>query len=172
MNTTNFIEACFTQNALIAENSPLTESDVISSLLSVFRSKYKCNIVSWDPTNPAYPTYMFLGGDRGILAYVQFNYVFSNDCFTPDLLRMNSISVMQTIAKADSHLDRPVFFIHLINTADKTALLFETNEQIKDRWHQTNFSSDTYIPVVEEMGTVDNLLEIWTDLKKNSVRFY
>lgn len=173
MDAITFIEACLPpyQTKFSESVEPIAEDSMVSALLYILKKNYKFNIVKWEPSNCAYPEYMFLGTDRGILAYIKFNYVSSVSRFDLEMLKMSSRSVMQTIAKADSHLDRPVFFVHIINTADEKKLLFETNEQIKDRWLKTGFADSRYIPIIEEMGSAENLLSILAELKNNNVHF-
>ena len=87
------------------------------------------------------------------------------------MLNMNSHSVLRVLQKADSHLDRPVFYVYIIVCEDIKGIYFETNEQIKDRWFQTGFTDRVYTPIFLEMGTVSNLFEVMNDLKKHGVRF-
>jgi hypothetical protein len=178
MSATDFIENCLAENEIPTlfscpyEFCSFDEDAVIESFIRLFQTRYKMNIVPWTPSNLAYPNYMLLGGDRGILAYIRFAYIESRSAFEAGLLSTPSMPVLQTITKAESHLDRPVFFISLINCQDKCEIRFETNEQIKDRWLNTGFSDPTYCPIYEEMGDANDLLNIWNDLKKNSVHFY
>ena len=113
---------------------------------------------------------MFLGGDRGILAYISFRYIHSPSSITSEDISWESKEVLKTVRVASSQLDRPVFYIYLINTADRIGIYFETDEQIRDRWLSTGFSSDIYTPVTAEMGDFQNLLSILLDLKRNSVK--
>ena len=113
---------------------------------------------------------MFLGSDRGILAYISFRYIYSHSGITPDDISWKSREVLKTVRTAFSQLDRPVFYIYLINTADCIGIYFETDEQIRNRWLSTDFSSDIYTPVTAEMGDFQNLLSILLDLKRNSVK--
>ncbi len=178
MSATDFIEKCLVEheNPTLFSNSfdfcSLAECEIVDAFIRICQTNYKLNIVPWTPNNSAYPRYMLLGGDRGILAYIRFIYIESPATFAPKQLSIPSFPVLQTIAKAESHLDRPVFFIYFINVPDKCEMRFETNEQIKDRWLSSGFSSSVYCPVYEEMGDANNLLAMWNNLKKNSVRFY
>ncbi len=174
----SFAELCFGSQLLQTELSfeqcdkaELTECDVVCAVISFLRSRYRFNVVEWQPDSPAYPKYMFLGGDRGILAYVQFNYVMSEQTLSPELLSMSAEALTDTVAKAYSCLDRPVFFVHIINTADTKAVLFETDEQIRDRCFRKGVHSSVYCPVLDEMGTAQELIKLWSDIKKNGVRF-
>ena len=67
-------------------------------------------------------------------------------------------------------MDRPVFFVYIINTTNVKGVFFETNEQIKNRWLNENFNAPTYTPIFDEMGNMSNLIDIFIDLKKNNVR--
>ena len=178
MRATEFIETCLAESGMPTlfscphEFCPLDKDSVIDTFIRFFQTRYKMNIVLWTPSNLAYPNYMLLGGDKGILAYIRFAYIESPSAFEANLLSTPSLPVLQTITKAESHLDRPVFFISLINCQDKCEIRFETNEQIKDRWLNTGFSAPAYCPKYEEMGDAHDLLNIWNDLKKNGVHFY
>lgn len=178
MDAIEFIEKCLENDenpslfACAHSFCLLPKSEVIAAFINIFRTKYKTNIVSWTPTNPAYPKYMLLGSDKGILAYVCFSYAESQNGFDTRMLGTDSAALLQTITDANSQLDRPVFFVSMINTPDKSEILFETNEQIKDRWLSAGFSDPVYYPAYEEMGDVENLLRMWIDLKKNNVHFH
>ena len=175
MSEQEFISFCCSstmQLPLTMSSNDICTSDtgIIDYFIQYMKSKYKINIVSWEPSLRAYPNYMFLGSDRGILAYISFRYIYSHSSITPDDISWKSREVLKTVRAAFSQLDRPVFYIYLINTADCIGIYFETDEQIRNRWLSTDFSSDIYTPVTAEMGDFQNLLSILLDLKRNSVK--
>lgn len=172
----DYIENCFFQynNQLSFDVQDREESfsqdEILRQFLMFIKKKMKFSIVDWKPTHKEYPSYMFLSGDKGILAYVDFKYVESDEPFSDSDLACDSKMLLKTLCSADSQLDRPVFFVYILNYRDKQGIYFETNEQIKDRWFKSSYSSKYYIPDVDEMGDVNNLIAIWNDLKKNNVR--
>ena len=175
MSGQEFISFCCSptmQLPLVMDNADICTSDtgIIDYFIQYMKTKYKINIVAWEPSSCAYPNYMFLGGDRGILAYISFRYIHSPSSITSEDISWESKEVLKTVCVASSQLDRPVFYIYLINTADRIGIYFETDEQIRDRWLSTGFSSDIYTPVTAEMGDFQNLLSILLDLKRNSVK--
>ena len=149
--------------------SPSPE-EVISSFIATLKSKQKINITKWEAPCAEYPEYMLLAGDRGILAYLNIKYIESDSLFQESYLTEDSRSTLGYITKSISHLDRPVFFVYIINTTNVNGVYFETNEQIKNRWLSANFNESTYTPIFDEMGDLSNLIAIFTDLKKNNVR--
>ncbi len=166
MSGQEFISFCCSSTVpLILDNADIctSETDIIDCFIQYMKTEYKINIVAWEPSSSAYPNYMFLGGDRGILAYISFRYIHSSSSITLDDISWKSKEVLKTVCAASSQLDRPVFYIYLINTADRIGIYFETDEQIRDRWLSTDFSSDIYTPVTAEMGDFQNLLSIFLD---------
>ncbi len=176
MCTADFIENCFSQssNQLSFNTSnkriSFSENEILDQFLADIKKKMKFSIVAWQPTRREFPTYMLLSGDKGILAYINFKYMESENNFSESELACNSELLLKTLRSADSQLDRPVFFIYMLNYRDKQGIFFETNEQIKDRWFKNSYSSENYIPVADEMGDFNNLITIWNDLKRNNVR--
>ena len=113
---------------------------------------------------------MFLGGDRGILAYVQFKIInHSTQTYATDLNDM-----LKVVSCAESELDRPVFFVYIDEATD--SITFETNEQIKDRLYYDESSVDLkkrwYIPEKQDVGDFNNLIRVFSELKTQSVRFH
>ncbi|MBR0444043.1 MAG: hypothetical protein IJK14_01520 [Clostridia bacterium] len=157
----------------IVDDGPVefNSENLIEAFIRFCRSQHKLNIIKWNPPSEGYPDYMLLGGDKGILGYILFSCVVSDKAFSECMLNMNSHSVLRVLQKADSHLDRPVFYVYIIVCEDIKGIYFETNEQIKDRWFQTGFTDRVYTPIFLEMGTVSNLFEVMNDLKKHGVRF-
>ena len=141
-------------------------ADELNSLL---KQRYRLNIVKWNPTSDAYPEYMLLGGDRGILAYVKYVYKEINSSADEVPVLLNSDDVLRTVSSAISDLNRPVFFVYMIKSDSMMHILFETDEQIRDRWFETSFSDDMYCPIINEAGSFENLISILLDLKKNNV---
>ncbi|MBQ7975847.1 MAG: hypothetical protein IJ300_09215 [Clostridia bacterium] len=172
----DFVENCFQSlnnqiSFTISDfDENFSEEEVLEQLLNLLKKKLKISIINWQPSHKEYPSYMFLGGDRGILAYVDFKYIQSEENFSDSNIVCDSQLILKTLRAADSQLDRPVFFVYMLNCRDKQGIYFETNEQIKDRWFRNLYSSKYYAPVVDEMGDFNNLIALWTDLKKNNVK--
>lgn len=172
----DYIQMCFAQSDnqlsfdMQSKNEFFSETEILESFLMFIKKKMKFSIVNWEPPHKEYPSYMFLSGDKGILAYVDFKYAESDEKFSDSELACDSELLLETLRSADSQLDRPVFFVYILNYRDKQGIYFETNEQIKDRWFKKPHLSKNYVPVVDEMGDLDNLIEIWNDLKRNNVR--
>lgn len=172
----DYIENCFSQSKnqstfdVQSKEEPFSQEEVLEQFLTFIKKKMKFSIVNWEPPHKEYPSHMFLSGDKGILAYVDFKYMESDDNFSEVELACDSKSLLDTLRSADSQLDRPIFFVYMLNYRNKQGIYFETNEQIKDRWFNSSYSSESYIPVIDEMGDFNNLITIWNDLKKNNVR--
>lgn len=176
MCAADFIENCFLQSDnqisfdVTKGFDSFSEEEVLEQFLTNIKKKMKISIVDWNPPRKEYPSHMFLSGDKGILAYISFKYIESDGNFSDSELACNSGLLLRTLCSADSQLDRPIFFVYMLNYRDKQGIFFETNEQIKDRLFQNSYSSEYYIPVFDEMGDFNNLIAIWKELKKNNVR--
>ena len=176
MSKLDYIENCYLRSNnqisfdVKSKEESFSEDEVLEQFLMFIKRKMRFSIVNWEPTHKEYPSHMFLSGDKGILAYIDFKYVESKESFSDSELACDSKLLLETLRSADSQLDRPVFFVYMLNCRDKQGIYFETNEQIKDRWFKNACSSEYYIPVVDEMGDFNNLIAIWNDLKKNNVR--
>lgn len=173
----DYIENCFLQSNnrissfdVRGKEDAFSKEEVLEQFIVFIKKKMRLSIIGWEPTRRAYPSHIFLSGDKGILAYVDFKYAASKEDFSDEELACDSELLLETLRSADSQLDRPVFFVYMLNYRDKQGIYFETNEQIKDRWFKNSCLSESYIPVIEEMGDFNNLIEIWNDLKKNNVR--
>ena len=172
----DYIENWFLQSSnqisfdMQSKEESFSEDEILEQFLMFIKKKMKFSIVDWEPPHKEYPSHMFLSGDKSILAYVDFKYSESNNPFSDSELACDSKMLLETLRSADSQLDRPVFFVYMLNYRDKQGIFFETNEQIKDRWFKNSYSSKYYVPVVDEMGDFNNLITIWNDLKKNNVR--
>lgn len=154
----------------ISVNEKFSEEEIVSGFLEYLKKKNKFSIINWEPCKEEYPHYMFLSGDKGILAYLDFQYVESDTSFSEEQIHINSEILLSKLRAADSQLDRPIFFVYFLNCIDKHGIYFETNEQIKDRWFQNCIKSDIYHPIFDEMGDYENLISILTDLRHSSVR--
>lgn len=156
----------FTTNTFNLESS-------IDDFIKMIKSKCKMKISKWNKTNPNYPDYLLLAGDKGILAYLVFDTLFI-DNETPEYLNLKY--VIKYISIAESELDRPIFFIHFLQFGDLIGLSFETNEQIKDRIYNDKNSIDRlknrYIVDLNVTGDENNLLNIFLNLKKNIIKIY
>ena len=132
--------------------------DLKTKFVETMYKRYKFKIEKWEPNKSNYPDYMFLGGDRGILAYI---YLLDDD-------KIPINEIVKKVSLAESELDRPVFFIN--NYHDLNCLYFETNEQIKDILFN-GYSGNYYHPEINTAGDFENLINIFKDLKINSVKF-
>lgn len=126
----DFIETCFrqsdTQLSLAISNSDETysEADVIEQLLFFLKKKLKISIISWMPSHKEYPSHMLLRGDKGILAYVDFKYIETDGNFSDYNAVYDSKALLETLRTADSQLDRPIFFVYMLNCRDKQGIYF------------------------------------------------
>lgn len=149
---------------------------MIESFITEIYNRYKIRIESWNPNKIHYPNYMLLGGDRGILAYLKFVVINKKQNFSPKMLSSDYYTMERLIAKVDSELDRPTFIIYLVYCKDIQTILFETNEQIKDRIFNDNNCINTveslYIPDFHTIGDLVNLVDIFKELKKYNVKVY
>lgn len=143
----------------------------------------KMNVTEWVPNNPLYPRFMFLGTDKGILAYIEFFYHDSKELVNDNIICKYGIchemsGLKNRIALVDSHLDRPVFYIHFINYQNYKGIYFETTEMIKNKIFEKDFVKESiddkeyYFSELRELGSLEELIIIFTDLKKNNVKFY
>ena len=111
------------QNWFISEEF-INPEELVHEIVSFLKQKYKYNVCKWEPDNTYYPDYMFLGGDRGILAYVIFKFV--GACSVCDGIIATELNeILNTIRFAESRLDRPVFFVYLVNDKEHGGLYFE-----------------------------------------------
>lgn len=134
-------------------------TDEKNVLINDLKEKYKIKIEKWAPNKNYYPEYMFLGGDRGILAYIYF--LDNKKILTADLVKK--------VSRAESELDRPVFFIRNFKNLD--TLFFETNDQIKNRLFYESIDK-YYEPDMSSVGNYEEMISIFKKLKKDSVKFY
>jgi hypothetical protein len=150
--------------------------NMIESFIIEIYYRYRIKIKKWNPNKKEYPNYMLLGGDKGILAYLKFISINKKLDFSVKLLSSDYYTMERLIAKVDSDLDRPTFIIYLINCNDIKTILFETNEEIKDRILNDksciNINESLYMPDFHTIGSLTNLVDIFKDLKKNNVKVY
>lgn len=151
-------------------NSFASIDDCILQFIKKIKTENNISLINWKPKNKNYPEYLLLSGDKGILAYVDFCVVKLLDNDLSKSIERNSLILLDQIRIADSQLDRPIFFVYIIENKNKKFVLFETNEQIKDRWFANGLHSQVYTPVIEEMGDLDNLISIWTSMKRISAK--
>ncbi|MDG0889239.1 hypothetical protein [Paracholeplasma manati] len=152
------------------------KSNLIESFINEMYSRFRIKIEEWLPNKKEYPNYMLLGGDRGILAYVKFVTIIKNLDLSTSLLSSDYNEIVKMISKSDSDLDRPTFLVYLISCNDSKTIFFETNEEIKDRIYTDDSCIDKrkqlYLPDLSTIGSLSNLIAIFKDLKKNSVKIY
>lgn len=154
----------------IENSSYMSTDECITSFIKNIKKEKKISIINWTPKNKNYPAYILLSGDKGILGYIDFCAINLSNNDLLDSISRDSITLLNQIKIADSQLDRPIFFVYLIKITNREIVLFETNEQIKDRWLTNGLNSKIYHPIIEEMGNLDNLISIWTSLKQNTLR--
>lgn len=164
------------------QNEEMHKDELGDAFSKIVKKKYKFNITKWEPNKTGYPEYMLLGTDKGILAYVEF-FIHDVACelCKEELLEYSAAHNLEELkvklSLVDSDLDRPVFYIHYFNTPVLKGLFFETTEQIKDSLFNSSRPiidvgcQKKYISTVKEMGSFDELMDVFADLKKNNVRF-
>lgn len=177
-----FVQQVIEQAQYLPENE--TKNDLAGSLISSWlKRKKKLNIMQWTPNNPNYPKFMLLGTDKGILAYVEFFYHNSNENIDDNIVgQMGICHILNDLRKrlslVDSDLDRPVFYVHVIDYKNQKGIFFETTEMIKNKIFENTLSvyegepMDLYFSKISEMGEFEELIGIFEDLKKNNVKFY
>lgn len=181
-NYWSFIRKAIEQSTYSSENIKL--NDAAGTSISIWLKKNKrLNIVKWVPNNNNYPKFMLLGPDKGILAYVEFFYhsTFVTDkdipveCFGLCHLMTD---IRKRLPLVDSDLDRPVFYVHIMDYFNLKGIFFETTEMIKNNiFENSNFicnlgSEEVYFSNINEMGDFKELICVFEDLKKNNVKFY
>lgn len=166
-------------------------------IIDFLKNNYKLNVTHGDNTNKRYPDCMLLSGDKGILAYFEVKYhgapfisaiqKIGRYCYegsaTLDLEKLiNQIEIV------DSELDRPVFYLHWIDYPCLKGLFFETSDQVKnelflqgnafereersgdfdDNNKKKGYTKKFYSKLLE-MGTFEELIDIFLEMKKNGV---
>lgn len=147
-----------------------------NEIIAFVKTKCRLNIVEWEPMKADYPSYILLGPDKGILAYINFDVVsLENKLY----LRHKYEKLLVQLRLAVSDLDRPVFNIYQLQEADEKNIYFETYEQIIDilfhdvsRIKKDDKGEKYFYSDIKEMGCINELFNIFLDLKKHNVRFY
>lgn len=159
-------------------------NDVVGNIISGWlKKKKRLNVVKWEPNNQNYPRFMLLGTDRGILAYIEFFYHRSDVDVSDEVVRKIGICHILTdlrkrLSLVDSDLDRPVFYVHILDYKRQKGIFFETTEMIKNNIFENKESIYKYVPKdlyfskITEMGDFEELISIFKNLKKNNVKFY
>lgn len=146
-----------------------------NEIIAFVKTKCRLNIVEWEPIKADYPAYILLGPDKGILAYINFDVASPKN----NLYLLHKYEkLLDKLRLAVSDLDRPVFNIYQLQEANEKNIYFETYEQIIDiLFHEpTRIKKDDkgdkyFYSDIKEMGCINELLNIFLDLKKNNVRF-
>ena len=168
--------------------------DVIMEFL---KEKYKLNATPGDRSNKKYPDCMLLSGDKGILAYFEVKYhgapficaknKIGRYCYEGSAtLDLNKI--VKQIEIIESELDRPVFYLHWIDYPCLKGVFFETSDQVKnelfiqgnafereersgdydDKGKKKGYTQKFYSKLLE-MGSFEELIDKFLDMKKNGV---
>ena len=182
MRAAAFVEQCFRdprdgqQTLFAASGGPwdaFRPEEVEAALLAYLKARCRFQVMACQPEAGVGPDLMFLGGDRGILAYARIRYA-EGDTFRPGDLRMPLEETCRMVQVAYSRLDRPVFLIWVLRYRELCGVFFETDEQIRDRLFRDPGcrQGGWYVPDLSQMGDGENLREIWNTLKKHNVRQY
>lgn len=161
----------------------IVNNDVAGEVLAAWLKKKKqLNIAQWEPNKEQYPKFMLLGTDKGILAYVEPFY--HSSCVDADVAMIAKYGICHKmkdlkgrLALIDSDLDRPVFYVHILNYPSVKGVFFETTEMIKNNIYEESKCIDIkssrkyYFSDLSEMGDFEELVRIFDDLKKNNVKF-
>lgn len=167
-------------------------------LIAHLRKTYKFDVRHGDIHKKKYPDCMLLGTDKGILAYFEVKYhgapfilaknKIGRYCYegsaTLDLKK-----VITQIELIESELDRPAFYLHWIDYPCLKGIFFETSEQVKNelfkqgnaferKEREGDYNKNTkkigytkkFYSKLLEMGSFDELIEIFTNMKKYGVR--
>lgn len=166
-------------------------------IIDFLKTKYKLNVTHGDNSNKKYPDCMLLSGDKGILAYFEVKYhgapfisainKIGRYCYEGSAtLDLNKL--VKQIEIVESELDRPVFYLHWIDYPCLKGLFFETSDQVKNELFilgeefnreeregdfnesgkKTGYTGKFYAKLLE-MGSFEELIEIFLDMKKNGV---
>lgn len=150
-----------------------TDNELKSEFCKYLQKNYKIKIEKWEPNKMEYPEYMFLDSDRGILAYVKFNIYKKQSIDIHKDISYDLSEIIKVVSRIESELDRPTFFINFICSPQLNLLVFETNEQIKDRLYSDeksyNKSGNKYYVDLAYTGDLKELIKVLTGLKKDKV---
>lgn len=148
------------------------ENALILAFCQVLQKQYNLKIAKWNPNKSIYPEYMFLGGDRGILAYIKFNVFFDDK----KSYFYNLADTVELVSKVESELDRPTFIVNFICRDESRDFFFETTEEIKDRIYTDSGSCDNkkgiYKVNLNLTGNFNEFVGLLKKLKKNNVVLY
>ncbi len=166
-------------------------------IIDFLKEKYKLNVTHADKKNKKYPDCMLLSGDKGILAYFEVKYhgapfisaisKIGRYCYEGSAT-LDLDKLIKQIEIVESDLDRPVFYLHWIDYPCLKGLFFETSDQVKnelflqgevfereersgdfgDNDNKTGYTKKFYSKLLE-MGTFEELIDIFLDMKKNGV---
>lgn len=180
-NYRSFIRETIKQASYSTENLKLND-EVGLSIATWLKKNKRLNVVKWEPNNSNYPNFMLLGPDKGILAYIEFFY--HKTLINVDDIPAESIGLCHLMTDlrtrlplVDSDLDRPVFYVHIMDYPNQKGIFFETTEMIKNNiFENTKFIcklgfEELYFSNICEMGDFNDLVCIFEDLKKNNVKF-
>lgn len=180
--SSSFIQEVIKQAAYSVEEEKL--NDEVGIIIAAWlKKKKRLNVVQWKPNNVNYPKFMLLGTDKGILAYIEFFYhcldIEVDDTTVGHAGICHSMENLKIrLALVDSDLDRPVFYVHIIDYPNQKGVFFETTEMIKNniflnsKCVYSRSAGDLYFSDISEMGDFNELIYIFEDLKKNNVKFY
>ena len=166
-------------------------------IIDFLRTKYKLNVTHGDTSNKKYPDCMLLSGDKGILAYFEVKYhgapfinainTIKRFCYEGSAtLDLNKL--IKQIEIIESELDRPVFYLHWVDYPCLKGLFFETSEQVKNELFiqgnayeresrtgdfdktgkKVGYTAKFYSKLLE-MGSFEELIELFQNMKKNGV---
>ena len=166
-------------------------------IIDFLRDKYKLNVTHGDVSNKKYPDCMLLSGDKGILAYFEVKYhgapfisainTIGRYCYEGSAT-LDLDKLVKQIEIIESELDRPVFYLHWIDYPCLKGLFFETSDQVKnelfkqgsayereersgdfdDKGNKKGYTKKFYSKLLE-MGSFEELIKIFIDMKKNGV---
>ena len=178
MNVDYFVHKCLLlednrRQDLLDFDDKFDELSVTNGIIHSIKKYYKFNISKWDSPNQYYPEYLLLSTDKGILGYICFSY-YSGQQFNSNDLAVPLNEIIRTVSYAESRLNRPIFFVKILNYKNNVRIIFETSDQIKDRLFNESGSTlnNYYIPNISLMGDFKNLIRIWDNLKKLGVKIY
>lgn len=166
-------------------------------IIDFLKSKYKLNVTHGDTSNKKYPDCMLLSGDKGILAYFEVKYhgapfisaiqKIGRYCYEGSAT-LDLDKLVKQIEIVESELDRPVFYLHWIDYPCLKGIFFETSDQVKnelfiqgdayereerlgdfdEKDNKKGYTKKFYSKLLE-MGSFEELIDIFLDMKKNGV---
>lgn len=169
-------------------------------VIEYLKLKYKLNVTHADESNKKYPDCMLLSGDKGILAYFEVKYhgapfisafhKIGRYCYEGSVT-LDLDKVKKQIEIAEAELDRPVFYLHWVDFPCLKGIFFETSEQVKNELfiHGEEFErkkrtgdydenrikrgyTKKFYSKLLEMGSFEELIDIFLDMKKKGVVMY